>query len=296
MIPWLLEHTCLLLNVKTRGADGLTPWARARGRNFAQKLLGFGEKVLYKLPVKGPQAPANMDAKWEDGTFIGFSRSTNTYVMATREGGIATSRSLKRVPMANSWCPETLAGITSTPWSRRERADPEVRFQEATPREERVVVAPPQPARRFRIADADLRKHGYTDGCVQCNFIQRYGKTKPGAQHNETCRNRIIDEISKTPDGEARLSAHSARVDRYLAEHLEAHDLSRATRAVPGGDPSPQGSGPAPLARLPDDHPSPADAGIENRLLQPDDEIHRQIAIGRGDAADADIAENNENV
>jgi hypothetical protein len=129
VVPWLLGHTCLLLNVKTRGSDGLTPWARARGRNFAQKLLGFGEKVLYKLPVKGPQAPANMEAQWEDGTFIGSSWSTNTYVMATREGGIATSRSLKRVPMANMWCPETLAGITSTPWSRRERADPEVRSQ-----------------------------------------------------------------------------------------------------------------------------------------------------------------------
>ena len=138
--------------------------------------------------------------------------------------------------MPNRWSSDNLAAITSTPWSQRERADPEVRFQEAAPREEPVAVAPPQPARRFRIADADLRKHGYTDGCVQCNFIQRYGKTKPGTQHSETCRNRIIDEISKTPDGEARLSAHSARVDRFLAEHLEAHDLSRATRAVPGGD------------------------------------------------------------
>jgi hypothetical protein len=73
VIPWLLEHACLLINVKTRGADGHTGWARARGRNFAQKLLGFGEQVLYKLPVKGPQAPANMDAKWADGTFVGYS-------------------------------------------------------------------------------------------------------------------------------------------------------------------------------------------------------------------------------
>ena len=34
MIPWILEHACFLINVKTRGADGLTGWARARGRNF----------------------------------------------------------------------------------------------------------------------------------------------------------------------------------------------------------------------------------------------------------------------
>ncbi len=47
VVPWLLEHTCLLINVKTRGADVPTPWARARGRNFARTLLGVGEKALY---------------------------------------------------------------------------------------------------------------------------------------------------------------------------------------------------------------------------------------------------------
>jgi hypothetical protein len=35
LIPWLLERTCLLINVKTRGADGLTGWARASGRKSA---------------------------------------------------------------------------------------------------------------------------------------------------------------------------------------------------------------------------------------------------------------------
>ena len=107
LIPWLLEHTCMLINVKTRGPDGLTAWARARGRNFAQKLIGFGEKVVYKLPMKGPHAAANMDAKWADGAFVCHSWTSNTYAIETREGGITTARSLKRVPMANRWCPET---------------------------------------------------------------------------------------------------------------------------------------------------------------------------------------------
>jgi len=78
LIPWLLEHACLLINAKSRGADGLTGWARARGRNFAQKLVGFGEKVLYKLPMKGPHAAANMDAKWADGACLGYSWTSNT--------------------------------------------------------------------------------------------------------------------------------------------------------------------------------------------------------------------------
>jgi len=298
VIPWLLEHTCLLMNVKTRGADGLTGWARARGRNFSQKLLGFGEKILYKLPVKGPQAPANMAAKWADGVFIGYARHTNTYVMATREGGIATSRSLKRVPMANRWCPETLAQITSTPWSRRERSSPEVRFQEpAVTSEEPVAVAPPPPTRRFRITDTDLRNHGFTDGCVQCSHIQRYGKTKAGTQHNDACRNRVLEEIGKTTDGDARITAHTARTDRFLAEHIEHHDQ----QVTPGhlqhrvADPPAHSPGVLPTA-VPPAHPRPTDAsidaGINARLLQPDDDIHRQIAAGRGDSIDEDITEN----
>ena len=54
LVPWLLQHVCLLLNARARGSDGLTPWARVRGRPFNQRFLCFGEVVLYKLPSKGP--------------------------------------------------------------------------------------------------------------------------------------------------------------------------------------------------------------------------------------------------
>ena len=51
IIPWLLEHTCLVLNVRSRGSDGITPWERVRGRPFNQAIVGFGELVIYKVPV-----------------------------------------------------------------------------------------------------------------------------------------------------------------------------------------------------------------------------------------------------
>ena len=56
VLAWLLQHTCLLLNVSVRGTDGLTAWARVRGRPFRQQLLGFGEADLYKNNYQGPQA------------------------------------------------------------------------------------------------------------------------------------------------------------------------------------------------------------------------------------------------
>ena len=56
VVAWLLEHTCLILSVGVRGSDGLTAWARVRGRAFNQRMLSFLESVFYKLPTKGPQA------------------------------------------------------------------------------------------------------------------------------------------------------------------------------------------------------------------------------------------------
>ena len=127
-MPWLLEHTALLLNVKTRGQDGLTAWARVRGRPFSQQLLCFAEQVLYKLPSKGPlsQPDGNMGANWLDGTFLGYQRSNRTYRVLKPDGQMAHARSINRLPEQNRWKPEVLAQIQATPWSQRETHAPEV--------------------------------------------------------------------------------------------------------------------------------------------------------------------------
>ncbi len=178
IVPWLLEHTCLLLNVKYRGADGLTSWARARGRAFTQQILGFGETVLYKLPVKGPgsQPDGNMGTRWKEGVFIGYSRSSNTYILST-EDRLATSRSLSRLPEQNRWSANALAAIKATPWSEREKPSAEVRFQQPAPeRDVPVDTAAPAQLRRFRITNKELEEHGYSDGCPQCAHVQRYAR------------------------------------------------------------------------------------------------------------------------
>ena len=236
VIPWLLQHTCFLLNVKSRGPDGLTPWARARGRPFGQKMVGFGEQILYKLPTKGPNSAANMAARWADAVILGYSRTSNTYILCTSEG-IVNARSLNRLPMQNRWSADVLSQIKATPWSERERHAPEVQFQDAAAAPEAdSATAAPAPTRRFRINDADLRKHGFTDGCPQCAHVQRYGKAKQGVQHHERCRTRILGEIEQTDEGKLRLEAHRSREDRYLAEHVERSDAAPApVPHVPGG-------------------------------------------------------------
>ena len=69
IVPWLLEHASLILNMSEVGPDGFTAWARARGRGFNEPMFGFGEQVLYKLPSKGPMSKpdGNMGTKWLPG-------------------------------------------------------------------------------------------------------------------------------------------------------------------------------------------------------------------------------------
>ena len=83
LVPWLLEYAAMILAVTYVGPDGKTAWCRARGRNFKRSSLNFAELVIYKLPAKGPMhnPDDNMGSQWAEGVFLGYSRSSNTYIV-----------------------------------------------------------------------------------------------------------------------------------------------------------------------------------------------------------------------
>ena len=188
-----------------RGEDGLTPWARVRGRPFGQQLLGFGEAVLHKLPGKGPESnpDGNMGTRWRESTFVGYSRSSNTYLVIN-DDGVHQCRSLRRRPMSERWRPEDVAAIKHTPWSERDRTPAQVQFQEPAQQHGNTAdVAAPAMPKRFRINQSDLEAHGYTTACPQCTYIQKYGRARPGGVHSLACRARVIEEIRGSEAGRA---------------------------------------------------------------------------------------------
>ncbi len=185
IIPWLLEHAGLVLNVRPLGSGGQTSWSRVRGRAFNQKLLYFGERIFCKLPGKGPEhdPDGNMGRRWFEAIFLGYHKSSNTYIAGNADG-IKMVRSIARRPEPERWSADSLAQIQATPWSMHE---PEVRVRLQDRREppEPAPAAEPAPAlRRMRINKSDLEEHGYTDGCAQCTHTRRYGSAKPGATHS----------------------------------------------------------------------------------------------------------------
>ncbi len=222
IMPWLLEHTALLFSFRSRLPSGLTPWATIRGRPFGQRLMGFGEVVLWKLPTKGPasQPEGNRGARWSDGVSVGYSRSSYTFIVMPEDGKKAVI-SISRYPEQTRWSAEAISKIKATPWSELEIADPEVRFQEPVVDRQGVEVAAQGALKRFRINAADLQAHGCTDGCPQCGHIRRYGRGRAGGIHSDHFRERLLKAIGDTALGRQRLDDYDERVNRAMAEQIE---------------------------------------------------------------------------
>ena len=240
IVPWLLEHACLLLNTAVRGTDGHTAWARARGRPFRQIVLGFGEKVLFRYPGKGPRSPptGNTGALGAEGVLLGYHRSSSTFLIHTDEE-LVHARSIMRRPSSERWSAESLSRVRITPGSGRARAQ-EARSSEfgeapaSGPTAENVRAAA---TRELRINVPDLRKYNhYNSNCKQCQHVEKYGKAKAGLTHTSICRKEIIEKMKQTDEGRARIQDHEERVNRGLAERIEQDD-AQGNRTKQGAAP-----------------------------------------------------------
>ena len=54
LFAWLVGHAAWVITTRRLGHDGRTAHVRARGHAFNKREFEFDEKVLYKLPMKGP--------------------------------------------------------------------------------------------------------------------------------------------------------------------------------------------------------------------------------------------------
>jgi hypothetical protein len=198
MMPWMVEHVCFLLNVLVRGEDGITPWQRVRGRPFGQRLLGFGESVLYRYPSKGPlHAPdGNIGALGAEGIFLGYSTGSNTF-RVFGEQGLVAARSMTRRSHADRWSADALSKIQIIPGSHYvPQGRGQVRFGgDATVGGPTTDVVKTSSVRKLRINQSDLDEHGYYVTCTQCTHIQRHGRPRAGITHSNECRDRITEAM-----------------------------------------------------------------------------------------------------
>ena len=55
-----------------------------------------------------------MGARWSEGVFVGYNRSSNTFIVLT-EDGKKSVRSISRYPEQTRWSAEAISKIKATP-------------------------------------------------------------------------------------------------------------------------------------------------------------------------------------
>ena len=217
VVAWLVRHAASTMNWMVKGHDGMTAYQRVRGKPFTTRLLTFGEQVRFKLRAHEPLSATGDGRRTHLGTYIGIDRRTGQY-MIHRGDGVEYARTLFRLPEANKWDKEALAKIKATPWTMHVPSDPEVVFKEKKdsveqPTPDRVIVA-----RQPYLKASDFAQWGLTRGCPKCDHEIEYGPGRTSRPHSQACKNRIVSELAKTAEGQARIAAANERLDRATRE------------------------------------------------------------------------------
>ena len=83
---------------------------------------------------------------------------------------------------------------------------------------------------------ADIERYGLTRACKKCDHERNYGPGTTSAGHSKLCRDRTMNEMSKTPEGRIRIAAAAERPDFTVSELGQQHraDVPQAeiTRSV----------------------------------------------------------------
>ena len=98
--------TCLL-TARVLGDDGMSTIQQLRGRAYSKRLVGFGEKVQFKLPAKGPDhdLDGTLSRRWPYGIVLGYSTASPDYWVYS-EGKSILARSVQRLMLRDRWDPE----------------------------------------------------------------------------------------------------------------------------------------------------------------------------------------------
>ena len=229
ILSWLVEHVAWTMTTRAAGPDGKTAYQRVKGSQFTRRLLEFGEKVLWKLPGKGPrhEAEGKLAARWEHGFYLGFNRSSNDYLVWTGDGAVK-ARSLQRLTSDRRWPAGELELLNRGAHTGYAPRVPE-RFMPAEPSSE-PLVAEKRKAQAVQIRQRDWIKHGSTPGCSKCIHAEIHGWGVSGGPHSRECVDRFRDFFMESDEGRLRLEKADKRV--VLRPHEEGGDVNHPHKSL----------------------------------------------------------------
>ena len=165
-----------------------------------QAITAFGEKIMFKYTTDRTRRN-KMETEWDNGYVIGINSCTTEYWIAKGSGVLSTT-TIRRHQDDKAYDPDIVKEVTIL------HRDYVMHGAKSTPTEVRLHTAAtstPNPAaapmvpRRIRLRQQDFIEYGNTVGCPGCESIQLECNVRSG--HNEECRARMEEELSKTDRG-----------------------------------------------------------------------------------------------
>eukprot|EP00435_Cladocopium_sp_Y103_P027163 s2252_g6.t1 len=209
-----------------------------QSKKWRVQLPEFGEAVWCQ-PLKGERASGKLEAKFEDGIFLGVQEGSALKWIGTPTG-VQRCWSVKCKPEPDRWDRALMEVLIGLPWKLRPRL--EGRDQDAELPRQIEVVLPPQveeakaeePRKRgykprgiYIRRDVELEEYGFTPGCDGCEAAQLGLSHK---HHSMACRKRIRDEMMKTPEGKKKAEAIKRRAEEYIVKFKEAEDKAKQSK------------------------------------------------------------------
>ena len=130
LFTWLVEHAAWLLSTRKAGDDGQSAYQRVRGRPFGKKLVEFGERVLYKLHMRGPHYDSRgaMEERWQRGLMLGFTKHTNQYYLWDSKD-VVSARAVQRMKRDSRWHLDSLERVSRDVHSKYPAGEDHEKFE-----------------------------------------------------------------------------------------------------------------------------------------------------------------------
>jgi hypothetical protein len=222
LMAWLASHAAALVTWCTKGHDGRTAYQKVRGKEFRTRLLAVGEACRFKNRSHEPLKASVENRRFHAGIFIGIDRRTGQHILHNGSE-VKLARTIMRMFGTEKWDKEALVKIGCTPYDMHQPREPEVIFREKNDEQ----IANPKElismARQVYIKPKDLERYGLTRKCKKCDHERAYCPGRTSAAHSKVCRVRIMKELAKTEEGQARIAAAAVRLDMTVSELGQQH-------------------------------------------------------------------------
>ena len=226
--PWLVEHSCDLLNRFKVRKGNRTAWERIKGKPYTGEIYAFGTPVMHRM--SGPVQGGVISERWFDGIWIGLQFTSGEHMVATSDGRVVRARAVHPRPDTVKITREALNNIRVGPWSPSEVITQELGARPAPMVEQAQPSQTEEPVpRSFRITQELLGKFDYTKGCPKCEALRR-GDAHKTVHHSRECRKRIESAMNADDGLSKKLVEVEERKNKYLARQVETADREPVER------------------------------------------------------------------